>query len=201
MDWIDNLIYRNEFEVKANGVSFGDEYQFGVVDSPQELERRIRALNCPADNPKQVARLVAGWCWRWSTDLAEDGDLRHDVRIGDWSVPWETNNRQARKPFRDRYAPTANLWASHPMGVNQVGCIFSAQGFEVDYVGVIMCLTLRTIHSVAQLLLCLAIRMEFRNRKISNRISAISIGCCFREAERDASCIAATRHLPSTSSE
>lgn len=138
LDWIDNLIYRNEFEVKANGVSFGDEYQFGVVDSPQELERRIRALNCPADNPKQVARLVAGWCWRWSTDLAEDGDLRHDVRIGDWSMPWETNNRQARKPFRDRYAPTANLWASHPMGVNQVGCIFSAQGFEVDYVGVIM---------------------------------------------------------------
>ena len=53
-------------------------------------------------------------------------------------MPWETNNRQAKGPFRDNYAPTANLWASHPKGINQVGCIFSAQGFEVDYVGVIL---------------------------------------------------------------
>ena len=138
LDWLDNLLYKDEETVKANGISFGDEYVFEVVDSPAELERRIRALNCPADNPRQIARLVAGWCWDWSETLQENGDLRHDVVIGDWSMPWETNNRQARGKFRERYAPTANLWASHPKGVNQVGCIFSAQGFEVDYVGVIM---------------------------------------------------------------
>ena len=138
LDWLDNLIYKQELDVKANGVTFGDEYQFEVVESPYELEQKIRALNCPPDNPRQIARLVAGWCWKWSTTLQENGDLKRDVVIGDWSMPWETNNRQARKPFRDQYAPTANLWASHPKGVNQVGCIFSAQGFEVDYVGVIL---------------------------------------------------------------
>jgi len=133
-----NLIYKDAQTVQTNGVSFGDEYQFEVVDSAQDLESKIRTLNCPADNPRQVARIVAGWCWEWSTTLQDNGDLRRDVVIGDWSMPWETNNRQARKPFRDLYAPTANLWASHPKGINQVGCIFSAQGFEVDYVGVIM---------------------------------------------------------------
>lgn len=138
LDWLDNLIYKDEASVKANGISFGDEYAFEVVDSPAELERRIRALNCPKDNPRQVARIVAGWCWDWSTTLQENGDLKRDVVIGDWSMPWETNNRQARGKFREQYAPTANLWASHPKGVNQVGCIFSAQGFEVDYVGVIL---------------------------------------------------------------
>ena len=138
LDWIDNLIYKDEFAVQANGISFGDEYKFEVMDSPHELERKIRSLNCPDDNPRQVARLVAGWCWEWSKTLQDNGDLQHDVRIGDWSMPWETNNRQARKPYRDQYAPTANLWASHPKGINQVGCIFSAQGFEVDYVGVIL---------------------------------------------------------------
>lgn len=138
LDWLDNIIYKQEFEVKANGVTFGDEYRFEVVDSPRELEQKIRALNCPEDNPRQIARIVAGWCWQWSTTLQDNGDLKRDVVIGDWSMPWETNNRQARKPFRDMYAPTANLWASHPKGINQVGCIFSAQGFEVDYVGVIM---------------------------------------------------------------
>ena len=53
-------------------------------------------------------------------------------------MPWETINVKARPPFSSQYAPSADLWASHPMGINQVGCIFSAQGFEVDYIGVIL---------------------------------------------------------------
>ena len=138
LDWLDNVIYEDEATVTANGISFGDEYHFEVVDTPQELESKIRALNSPIDKPSQVARLVAGWCWNWSDTLQDNGDLRRDVVIGDWSMPWETKNRQARGMFRDQYAPTANLWASHPKGINQVGCIFSAQGFEVDYVGVIL---------------------------------------------------------------
>lgn len=138
LDWLDDIIYNDEITVINNGICFGDEYQFQVLDSPQELEQLIRSLNCPPDNPEQIARIVAGWCWNWSDDLQENGDLRRDVVIGDWSMPWETKSQQARKPFREQYAPTANLWASHPKGINQVGCIFSAQGFEVDYVGVIM---------------------------------------------------------------
>ena len=92
----------------------------------------------PDDKPKQVARIVAGYCWKWSDKLQPDGDLYKDVKIGDWEMPWETNNVKARPPFSKKYAPSADLWASHPMGINQVGCIFSAQGFEVDYIGVIL---------------------------------------------------------------
>jgi len=138
LDWLDDIIYHDETTVQSNGIGFSDEYQFQIMDSPKELEQMIRSLNCPVDNKHQIARIVAGWCWEWSTDLQENGDLKRDVVIGDWSMPWETQNKQARKPFRNQYAPSANLWASHPKGINQIGCIFSAQGFEVDYVGVIM---------------------------------------------------------------
>ncbi len=31
----------------------------------------------------------------------------------------------------------AIIWASDPRGVNQVGCVYTAQGFEYDYAGVI----------------------------------------------------------------
>ncbi len=31
-----------------------------------------------------------------------------------------------------------NLWANDPNGINQIGCIYTAQGFEFDYVGVII---------------------------------------------------------------
>lgn len=138
LDWLDDVIYHDEMTVRKNGIVFGNEYQFQIVNTPKELEKCIRSLNSPPENPYQIARLVAGWCWDWSDELQENGDLKRDVKIGDWSMPWETKARQARKPFRDLYAPSANLWASHPKGINQVGCIFSAQGFEVDYIGVIM---------------------------------------------------------------
>ena len=31
----------------------------------------------------------------------------------------------------------AELWAHDPNGINQVGCVYTAQGFEFDYIGVI----------------------------------------------------------------
>jgi DUF2075 family protein len=42
--------------------------------------------------------------------------------------------------FQGRLAPgipKSNLCASDPNGINQVGCVYTAQGFEFDYVGVI----------------------------------------------------------------
>ena len=33
--------------------------------------------------------------------------------------------------------PPPNFWASDPNGLDEVGCVYTAQGFEFDYVGVI----------------------------------------------------------------
>lgn len=38
----------------------------------------------------------------------------------------------SRQIFRSR-----TFWASDRNGINQVGCVYTAQGFEFDYVGVI----------------------------------------------------------------
>jgi hypothetical protein len=54
--------------------------------------------------------------------------------IGDYKKPWDA------KPEARILAPgipPASLWAYDPNGINQVGCIYTAQGFEFDYVGVI----------------------------------------------------------------
>ncbi len=34
--------------------------------------------------------------------------------------------------------PPERHWASDPAGINQAGCIYTAQGFELDYLGVII---------------------------------------------------------------
>jgi len=52
----------------------------------------------------------------------------------DAGTPWNTG------PDATRLAPgvpPAPFWASDPNGINQVGCVYTAQGFEFDYVGVI----------------------------------------------------------------
>jgi uncharacterized protein len=48
--------------------------------------------------------------------------------------PWNA------KPEAGRLAagiPPSNLWASDPNGLDQGSCVYTAQGFEFDYVGVI----------------------------------------------------------------
>ncbi len=55
--------------------------------------------------------------------------------IGDWRRPWnrKVQKNKAYKPNRHPYT----LWATTAEGLGQVGCIYSAQGFEFDRVGVI----------------------------------------------------------------
>ncbi|TWD73143.1 hypothetical protein FB561_7028 [Kribbella amoyensis] len=78
------------------------------------------------------ARMAAGYCWPWS-DPRADQTLVHDVRIDDWSRPW---NLKGDRKIGD--APPAALWATDPNGFGQVGCVYTAQGFEYDWSGVIL---------------------------------------------------------------
>ena len=79
------------------------------------------------------ARLVPGFCWPWSNPDSS-GQLVEDVRLDGFSMPWNA------MPDAGKLAPgipKSNFWASDPNGINQVGCVYTAQGFEFDYVGVI----------------------------------------------------------------
>jgi len=94
---------------------------------------------------EQSARLVAGWCWDWDakTQLNRNtGDLNNEVDLSefgfDFSLPWETKVSFKKNDFRFKYAKDADSWCNQKEGVNQVGCIHSIQGWETDYVGVII---------------------------------------------------------------
>ncbi|GAA2489810.1 DUF2075 domain-containing protein [Streptomyces gobitricini] len=101
-----------------------------VADSPQELEDFLVARR----DEGYGARMSAGYCWRWTTKITPDMQaLPADVVIGDWARPWNV--------YGDRSvlgAPPAPLWATDKAGFGQVGCVYTAQGFEYDWSGVIM---------------------------------------------------------------
>ena len=105
-----------------------DDYELVVASSPADAERWL----AEHQSEEQSARLAAGFCWPWS-DPTSDGTLIEDIVIGDWRRPW---NAKPNKRVKD--APAADYWASDPRGFGQVGCIYTAQGFEYDYGGVIM---------------------------------------------------------------
>jgi DUF2075 family protein len=133
VSWVDNTLGLDE---TANPIWDGSEgFDFQIVDSVEQLDAMIRSK---ADWG-HTARLVAGFCWPWSNPL-DDGTLVPDVKVGAWQMPWNAKSDAGR--LADGI-PQERFWASDPRGINQVGCIYTAQGFEFDYVGVIFGTDLR----------------------------------------------------------
>ena len=130
MDWVDNTW---DIERTANVLwqSAKEEFDFQIVDSPEEIEAMLEEKIAQGF----TARMTAGFCWPWAKNLDPDGSLHKDVKIGGYERPW---NAQASMKHLPDGIPTASLWAHAPKGFGQVGCIYTAQGFEFDYAGVII---------------------------------------------------------------
>ncbi|MGY1684426.1 DNA/RNA helicase domain-containing protein [Geodermatophilus sp. SYSU D00867] len=125
--WVDALL-------EGNPKVWEDEqdFQVRVVDSPEELERvTFDETGRGADSG---ARLVAGFCWdwrRWPQGARSIDDVPFDIEIGAWKKHWNLRNGI------DGY-PADSSWASKPSGAEQVGSVFTAQGFEFGRCGVII---------------------------------------------------------------
>lgn len=111
-----------------NAQEESEGFELRVVDSPHEMEQ----LLCAKTQLGASARMTAGYCWPWS-DAWPGNPLVDDIVIGDWHRPWSVKGNRAVNGL-----PPSPLWAIEPAGAGQVGCIYSAQGFEYDYGGVIL---------------------------------------------------------------
>ena len=129
LDWLESVLGHNDNKLL---LSTKDNYEFKIFDSPQLLYDSLLEID---NKPLLTSRLVAGFCWEWSKTTDENGDLIKDVQIGDFALPWETHGDMAKPPVG--YVHWYE-WAYKPEGIKQVGCIYTAQGFEFDYIGVIV---------------------------------------------------------------
>ena len=117
--WLDNVLQIKE---TANETLEGIDYDFQVFDSPNKLRDAI--FNKNKINNK--ARLVAGYCWEWVSKKPENKSEK-DIVIAEHNFAMQWN-----------LATDTNLWIRKPESVNEVGCIHTCQGLEVDYIGVIL---------------------------------------------------------------
>ncbi|GGK88908.1 DUF2075 domain-containing protein [Mangrovihabitans endophyticus] len=103
-------------------------FDLRIADSPAEMEAFLSAKQ----GAGETARMTAGYCWPWS-DPRPDETLVEDVNLDGWSRPWNVkNNRSVGE------APGSPYWATDPAGFGQVGCVYTAQGFEYEWSGVII---------------------------------------------------------------
>jgi len=127
VNWINNTL---GIQRTANVIwDQHEEFDFRIFYSPEDLEAAIRQKV----NEGNTGRLTAGFCWPWSKADSE-GILVEDVQIDDFKRPWNANPQSTKLA---KGIPKSDIWAYDPNGINQVGCVYTAQGFEFDYVGLI----------------------------------------------------------------
>lgn len=117
MVWLDNVL-----GVKKDSASYfsPERFDFRIVDSPSELRELIRERNQVSNK----ARIVAGYCWDW---VSKKSRGTYDIVFPEYGFEAEWNLTEQ-----------GGAWIVHPDSVEQVGCIHTCQGLELDYVGVII---------------------------------------------------------------
>ena len=114
--WLDDLLGIRE---TVNPALDRDVFDFQIFDSPVSLHEAIRQAN-----GRNRARLVAGYCWDWASK--KNTEL-NDIFIPsyNYSAQWNLNSE-------------SKVWIISPTSVEEVGCIHTCQGLEVDAIGVII---------------------------------------------------------------
>jgi DUF2075 family protein len=95
-------------------------YEFRVCNSPIDLYKEILHRN----KERNRARMVAGYCWPWNS---KKDPSAMDIVVPEYNFGKQWNLTQ-----------DGMLWIISPESVEQIGCIHTCQGLEVDYIGVFM---------------------------------------------------------------
>ncbi|WP_069130086.1 DUF2075 domain-containing protein [Rhodohalobacter halophilus] len=117
MAWLDHALQIRE---TANTDLKGIDFDFQIFSSPNEVFDKIKEKN--KENNK--SRMVAGYCWDWNSKKNPD-EMDIVIPEHDFAKKWNL-------------ADDGMLWLIKEESINEIGCIHTCQGLELDYVGVII---------------------------------------------------------------
>ncbi len=113
VDYIDSLLQNN---LKEGASIFNSkEYEFTLFDSLETMIEQIKLR----DKESGLSRLIAGYSWEWKSN--NDKDV-FDIIIDNVQLKWNG---------------TSNDWINSDGAINEVGCIHTTQGYDLNYSGII----------------------------------------------------------------
>lgn len=125
--WLDETLGVN---TEIDSSFAGANYDFQVFSNPSEMYKEIRIKNKVTNK----SRMLAGYCWNW--DSKNDANA-FDIVFPefDFKAKWNLESR-------------GSAWIIDPNSVEDIGCIHTSQGLELDYVGVIIGPDLKLVNGV-----------------------------------------------------
>jgi DUF2075 family protein len=112
LNFIDNLLESGTTDA-TSGFS---NYDFKVYDDLAQMITDIKQKNVD----HTLSRLVAGYAWQW---VSQSNENTPDIVIGNTKLYWNSVTKD---------------WVNSANAINEVGCIHTIQGYDLNYAGVII---------------------------------------------------------------
>lgn len=93
-----------------------DDYELYLFDNLSQMINRIKEKN----ELHGLSRIVAGYAWEWVSNKNTEA---YDIVIGENQLKWNSISVD---------------WVNSPNSINEVGCIHTTQGYDLNYTGVII---------------------------------------------------------------
>jgi DUF2075 family protein/predicted GIY-YIG superfamily endonuclease len=111
--YIDNLLNGKLDSTERAFIS--KDYEFLLFDSVEDMINEIKLR----DSENGLSRLIAGYSWPW---ISKNDKSVYDIKIEDSMLQWNS--------VSDDFINSTNA-------LNEVGCIHTTQGYDLNYAGVI----------------------------------------------------------------
>ena len=93
-----------------------DSYEFLLFDSIEDMIKEVKLK----EEQEGLSRLIAGYSWKWRSKTDKGA---YDIEIENCRLRWNS---------------TSNDWINSDNAVNEVGCIHTTQGYDLNYAGIII---------------------------------------------------------------
>lgn len=110
--FVDDLLH---MRLPVNEKFSSSRYEFLIFDDLSDMVKEIDQRN----SSYGLARLVAGYSWPW---VSKKSPKLHDIEIGGLRLRWNS---------------TTADWINAKDAADEVGCIHTTQGYDLNYTGVI----------------------------------------------------------------
>lgn len=115
VDFVNSLFTSEGIGAELKALPYS-EYEFFLFEDLQTMVDQIQFK----EKTDGLARLVAGFAWDW---ISNKNPEAFDISIGNTNLKWNS---------------VAVDWVNSPNAINEVGCIHTTQGYDLNFTGIII---------------------------------------------------------------